>query len=670
MIPDLFTPSGKPHTMPPMPTPDPILPAAPPRPRIRPLPDALINKIAAGEVVERPASVVKELLENAIDAGARRIAVTIEDGGRTLIRVSDDGLGIPAEEAPLAFAQHATSKIANPDDLFAITTMGFRGEALASIASVSHATLTTRTRDADHAIRLEVKDSLLSPPVPAAAPPGTTLEIRDLFYSVPARRKFLRTDATEFSHIHEMLLRSALPNPHIAFTLVHNSRTILDLPATSDHHLRVAEALTGNPGGADLHSHLLPLHFSERGISVTGFAGQPALARPNAKFQYLFLNQRFIRDRALLHALKEAYRGLTEPNSQPAAILFLQLDPASFDVNVHPQKTEVRFRDSGSIYRAVLAALREKLLASDLTPNLRTANRFDAPTPTPMPPTQHSAPSTQDSRATRDLIADFFKQAAPAQTRLHYGVEAHQPNPLDDPSRITFDPPIRTATIRERTGTLPPETPSSSTPALPPEAAPQLETRNSPLETRFVQLHNTYIAAQTSDGIVIIDQHALHERILYEELFARATRGPLEGQRLLLPEILPVNPKQAAALETVRPLLGTLGIEITDFDAGSVAVHSFPSLLSKVNPREFLRDLLDKLLEVGSKLTSEELLHEVLDMASCKAAVKAGYPLSHDEIAALLARKEQVDRSSNCPHGRPTTLRLSIGDLERQFKRK
>jgi DNA mismatch repair protein MutL len=634
-----------------MPTPDPILPSSPaPRPRIRPLPDALINKIAAGEVVERPASVVKELLENAIDAGAKRIAVTIEDGGRTLIRVSDDGAGIPAEDAPLAFAQHATSKIQSPDDLFAIATMGFRGEALASIASVSHATLTTRTRDAEHAIRLEVKDSLLSPPVPAAAPPGTTLEIRDLFYSVPARRKFLRTDATEFSHIHEMLLRSALPNPHIAFTLTHNARVVLDLPATHDHHLRVAEALTGSPGGADLHPHLLPLRFSERGITVTGFAGQPALARPNAKFQYLFLNNRFIRDRALLHALKEAYRGLTEPNAQPAALLFLHLDPASFDVNVHPQKTEVRFRDAGSIYRAVLAALREKLLASDLTPNLRTANRFDAPTPTPIP-----ASNPQDSQATRDLIADFFKQAAPTQPRLHFGVEARHPSPIDDPSRITFEkPPIE----------FPAPSPAPATPS---------ELRTSNFELPFVQLHNTYIAAQTPDGVVIIDQHALHERILYEELFARATRGPLEGQRLLLPEILPINPKQAAALETVRPLLATLGIEITDFDAGSVAVHSFPSLLSKVNPREFLRDLLDKLLDAGGgvgKLTPEELLHEVLDMASCKAAVKAGYPLSHDEIAALLARKEQVDRSSNCPHGRPTTLRLSLSDLERQFKRK
>jgi len=646
------------------------------RKKIHRLPDALINKIAAGEVVERPASVVKELLENSIDAHATRLAIAIEDGGRTLIRISDDGHGIPPDEAPLAFAQHATSKIQSPDDLFAITTMGFRGEALASIASVSHATLTTRTADSPSAIRIDVKDSQLSPAVPAAAPVGTTLEIRDLFYSVPARRKFLRTDATEFSHIHEMVLRSALPNPHIAFTLSHNGKPVLELPITADHRMRVAEALVGD-GGKELYSQLIPLDFAERGIRVTGFAGQPSLARPTAKYQYLFLNGRYIRDRSLFHAMKEAYRGLIEPSAQPVAILFLEMDPTLFDVNVHPQKTEVRFRDSGAIYRPVLAALREKLLASDLTPQVRTANRFDAPTPPPQQLTPAASGgaglSTPSIADTRQIIADFFKQTEPTQPRLHFGVET-RPSPIEDPSRITFptDPTPSTATVRERTGALTEDTTSPSTPDSAP--TPQIENRKSkienPLPSKFLQTHNTYIVAETPDGLVIIDQHALHERILYEELFARATRGPLEGQRLLIPEILPINPRHAAALETVRPLLATLGIEITDFDSQSIAVHSFPSLLSKVSPREFLRDLLDKLLEVGSKLTPEELLHEVLDMASCKAAVKAGYPLSSDEIAALLARKEQVDRSSNCPHGRPTTLRLTISDLERLLKRK
>ncbi len=647
----------------------------PMRRSIQILPDSLINKIAAGEVVERPASVVKELLENSLDAGATRIHVSVEDGGRTLIRVSDDGCGIPADEAPLAFAQHATSKIQTADDLFAIGTMGFRGEALASIASVSHATMVTRTGDSPQGVRIEVKDSVLSPPIPCAAPVGTTIEVRDLFYSVPARRKFMRTDSTEFSHIHEMVLRCALPNPQVAFSLTHNGRRVLELPITQDRQMRAAEALgSSREETGDLYEKFLPVDFEERGMKVHGFAGQPAMARPTARFQYLFLNGRYIRDRSLLHATKEAYRGLIEPSSQPVAILMIEMDPAAFDVNVHPQKTEVRFRDSGQTYRAVLAALREKLLGSDLTPLVRTANRFDAP---PVAPNQEQRELSPISPTeTREVIAEFFKQASPVQPRLHFGVET-RPSPIDDPSRVTVGTEGTGSTVqgKKAEGSCDEVCAGEATINVTSQTSHPVPGTLYPVpSTHFVQLHNTYIVAETDEGVVIIDQHALHERIIYEELFARATRGPLEGQRLLIPEVLPLHPRQAAALETVKPLLAKLGIDIADFDASSVAVHSFPSLLSKVSPREFLQDLLDRLLDYGgagsAKLSPEQLLHEVLDMASCKAAVKAGYPLSQDEISALLARKQQVERSSNCPHGRPTTLRLTLSDLERQFKRK
>ncbi len=507
--------------------------------------------------------------------------------------------------------------------------------------------------------------------MPCAGAPGTTIEVRDLFYSVPARRKFLRTDSTEFSHIHEMVLRSALPHPEIAFSLHHNARAVLELPMGADHRMRVAEALVAD-GGRELYEQLLAVDFAERGVRITGFAGQPSLARPTAKYQYLFLNGRFIRDRSLLHAVKEAYRGLIEPASQPVVILFLEMDPTLFDVNVHPQKTEVRFRDSGSVYRPVLAALREKLLASDLTPGVKTANRFDerGEGSAVRGPGFEQGGSVAESR---EVIADFFKRTEPMQPRLHFGVEA-RPSVMDDPSRVTFGGGGGVGARVEGQGSGVEEGVVGESA----EGRAEREVQGAGAGAgagvlgtgRFIQLHNTYLVAETGDGVIIVDQHALHERILYEELFARTMRGQLEGQRLLIPEVLPVNPRHAAALETVRPLLGELGMEITDFDAQSIAVHSFPSLLSKVSPREFLRDLLDKLMEVGSKLTPEELLHEVLDMASCKAAVKAGYPLSQEEIGALLARKEQVDRSSNCPHGRPTTLRLSILDLERQFKRK
>jgi DNA mismatch repair protein MutL len=668
----------------------------PPRKKIHLLSDGLINKIAAGEVVERPSSVVKELLENSLDAGARRISVTIEEGGRTLIRVADDGSGIPPEEAALAFAQHATSKIHSPDDLFAISTMGFRGEALASIASVSHATMVTRHVELEQAVRIEVKDSVVGPTVPCAASVGTEIEVRDLFYSVPARRKFLRTDSTEFSHIYEMVLRSALPNPAVSFILSHNGRVVLELPATTDHRMRVAEALGGGGSsgeGRELYASLIPIDFDERGVRVHGFAGQPASARPTAKYQYLFLNGRYIRDRSLLHAMKEAYRGLIEPASQPVGILFVEMDASAFDVNVHPQKTEVRFRDSGTAYRSVLVALREKLLGSDLTPQVKTQGRFVGAQAPPEPAgageVRPGLGGGGDAQETRKVIADFFKQTTPVQGRIAFGVEGARqpPSPIEDPSRITMDrrsdPPdfATPLTPQEHPGSSPSD--AEPLPQRPADVGANENPMGTPADRapsaadgygRFVQLHNTYIVAETSEGMVIVDQHALHERIIYEELFARATRGVLEGQRLLIPEVMAINPRQAAALETVKPLLLQLGMEITDFDSGSVAVHSFPSLLSKVSPREFLRDLLDRLMEYGgaggSKLAPEELLHEVLDMASCKAAVKAGYPLSSEEIAALLARKEQVERSSNCPHGRPTTLRLTIGDLERQFKRK
>lgn len=664
-------------TQPPITVSTPANPSAGRR-KIELLPEGIINKIAAGEVVERPASVVKELLENSLDAGATRLQIAIENGGRTLIRISDNGSGIPPDEAPLAFAQHATSKIKTIDDLFLISTMGFRGEALASIASVSHTLMMTRVADHDQGIRIEVHDAVVSPSVPCAAPVGTTLEIRDLFYSVPARRKFMRSDSTEFGHIHEMVLRIALPNPQVAISLTHNGRTVLDLPITSDHRARVAAALD-----QDLHAQLLPIDFDERGIRVTGFAGQPSLARATAKFQYVFLNGRFIRDRSILHALKEAYRGLIEPSSQPVAVLFVQMDPAAFDVNVHPQKTEVRFRDSSGPYSVVLAAVRERLLASDLTPGMVVKPRMNPQGYAPPSSLRADStvanlmtggPSLSSAEENRKIIADFFKQAPAPQTTAP--LDFSRPSPAVPSAAL---PPLDDHTlVASITQNIPPLSELDPTHAALLGPAPTELPNNSAVilagatgvPSKFIQLHNTYIVVETPEGLLILDQHALHERIIYQELLDRVTHAPLEGQRLLLPEILPVTPRQQAALEIVQPLLADLGIEVAPFDAQTIAVHTFPSLLSKVIPHDFLRELLDKILELGTRISREELLHEVLDMASCKAAVKAGYPLSHDEIAALLARREQTERASNCPHGRPTTLRMTIYDLERQFKRK
>ncbi len=662
---------------------------------IQVLPDALINKIAAGEVVERPASVVKELLENSVDAGATHISIQIENGGRTLIRITDDGSGMSPEDAPLAFARHATSKIKSMEDLFAIATMGFRGEAIASVAGVSHARIITRRATDIQAARVEAHESVVGPVVPCAASPGTTLEIRDLFYCVPARRKFLRTDATEFGHIQEMVLRTALAFPGIGLQVSHNGRTTMDLPPTTDHPWRIVQAL-----GAEFKDKLIGVDLDDRHIRVTGWIGLPETARGTSRYQYLFLNGRFIRDRSLLHAVKEAYRGLIEPNSQPVAVVFISMHPEAFDVNVHPQKTEVRFREPNLPYRAVLSALREQLLARDLTAAARLGKGLD---------TSAASRSLEQQKAeSRQVVADFFRASSPAQPGLGFPPPTQN---VESGSHVGFAAPQRTDADaghwpnRSGEGLVQPEMADRTTPAVDmglghgagfsgvsPQTGIDPTTTDAPAGIvippvrqttgggaitgtgtdgqRFMQVHNSYLVVEELDGLLLIDQHALHERIIYEQLLARVRKGPMEAQRLLIPVVISVNTRHLALLERLKPTLERVGMEITEFDSSSVAVQSLPTLLARLNPVEYIQSLFDTLLESVGRITEEELLHEVLDMAACKAAIKAGDPLAPDEIRALLAQRLDVDRSSNCPHGRPTTIRLSLRDLEKQFKRR
>jgi len=629
------------------------------------LPDSLINKIAAGEVVERPASVIKELVENSIDAGATRIGVVVENGGRTLMRVTDNGCGMAPADARLAFARHATSKIGDVGDLFNIQTLGFRGEALASVAGVSHATLVTRRPDDTGGIRIEASESVISEPMPTAAAVGTTIEVRDLFYCVPARRKFLRSDSTEFGHIHDMVLRSALAFPEIAFTLEHNGRKVMELPTTADAAERIAAALD-----KDLRGQLLPIDHPDAAARVTGFIGLPQTARGTNRHQFIFLNGRYIRDRSMLHAMKEAYRGLIDPHQHPVGIIYVQMDPAAFDVNVHPQKTEVRFRDANTPFRLVLSALRQKLLQTDLTRPVslpRESPEGGASSRTTALP----RPSSLDE--TRQVLAEFFRQP-PIQPQVALPLhEIINTSPSHAPSA-----PVEMASLPQsvpvRGYTEPPAHPMTQGGVPVSDTVDALRrSDNSNLlqpSTRFVQLHNSYIVAEDDYGIVLIDQHALHERILYEDLLRRVRNGPLESQRLLLPVVVEVNDRQAGNLERVRPTLEKLGVEINRFDVQSVAVQGLPPLLARLDAYAFIRSLLDFLDDADRTIGDEELLHEVLDMASCKAAVKAGDPLTGDEIEALLARRDEIERSSNCPHGRPTTIRLSFAQLEKQFKRR
>ena len=485
--------------------------------------------------------------------------------------------------------------------------MGFRGEALASIGAVSQSRLLSRARDDSIAYEIQNHGGQIDQPQAAAGNPGTVIEVRNLFFNTPARRKFLKGVATEFGHIRDALVRLAVPFPDVAFKLVHNGRTALDFPAASARQRWLAA------WPEEFAQLCLTIDVQDAEISLLGLIGKPELAGPTPKQQFFFLNRRCIRDRFLQHALREAYRGLTEPGRNPAAILLLAMPPQDVDVNVHPTKTEVRFRDSSRIHGLVLSAVRERLLGSDLSPAAQ-------------PNTPGQIPQRLEMR---QRLAEFFRAPESQQ--------AAAPSSMPQ-----FSPSIQGAP-------LPSPLPGPVVPAL--------------------QLHNSYLVAETDDGLIIIDQHALHERVMYEDLLARVAHGPLESQRLLIPATFPAAPRQMEILEQVQPLLLRLGIEASPVGPDGVAIHSFPSFLHRLDPVDFLRELLERGEQELLDLHQEEMLHEVLDMMACKAAIKAGDPLSAGEIEALLARRNLLDRPSNCPHGRPTTLRLTLHDLEKQFKR-
>jgi len=588
----------------------------------------MVNMIAAGEVIERPASVVKELMENSIDAGATEINVHIEDGGRKLIRVVDNGCGMDDEDLALAFEPHATSKLKTSADLLNISTMGFRGEALASVAAVAKVTIISRCPDLLQAGRIEIDCGSRDDVRPCSADTGTTVEVRNLFYKMPARKKFLRTANTEMTHIIEQFTRIALAHTDICMTLFHNDRELYRLPGGWGARRRI-----GNLFSADLAQSLLELQSTERNLKLSALLCRSESGRANARFQYFFLNGRFIRDKFLSHAVREAYRGLIEPDKYPMVFLFLQMPPQNFDVNVHPTKIEVRFDDSNLVYSQILALVREKLLSIDLDIQAK------------LPKTDQISIS-QESQETKQQItsamAEFFsqnRQGTAPQRHFDFSKVAKKSDSaaVEQRDRFYDESALQTAPV------------------------PQ-----------YLQIHDSYIISQTEDGFLIIDQHALHERIIYEDLCRRLASdsgAKLQSQKLLIPESFELTDAGAQILEANKDLLERLGIELEPFGPGIWAVQSFPSLLSGVKPVEFLIDLLDVLADSVGKIDSERLLHKVLDLAACKAAVKAGQKLNHAEISELLSDKNAIQRVSRCPHGRPTAIKFSLAELEKQFKR-
>ncbi len=612
---------------------------------IRVLSAHVVNQIAAGEVVDRPASVVKELLDNAIDAGAMRITVELEQGGIDLVRVSDDGVGVPKEQIALTIHPHATSKVRDASDLDKIGTMGFRGEALASIASVARVSFRSRQKGDESAHELRVDGGEVHEIQPASGPVGTAVTVRTLFFNTPARRKFLKTPRTEQGHCVEQAKTLAISHPAIGFRVVADGREVFEVPPGQQPRER-ALALVGN----ELDEQMVEAHADafddRRGLALWGLVGLPVLARATNKGQHVYLNGRPIRDKTVAHAIKEAYRGLIEPGRHPLAVLMIEMDPSAVDVNVHPAKIEVRFRDGSMVHKAVYQAVRDALRRADLTPAVR------------VPEHQSQAAPSISSSSGAPSFSGAFTSAPPAPTGAFPYTE------------------MKRSVDQQRHYEAP-------APAYQQWNAPEPDAHALPTPKRadsVLQVHNSFLVTQDEGGMVIIDQHALHERVMFEKLRERLDEGNLETQRLLAPAVVETTTTRAALVDDLAPLFARLGVELTPLGPATVGVTGFPSFLFEkgVEPEPFVSELLERAEDEGYADLPEEgdasgrretALHEVLDMMSCKAAIKAGDKLSETELSELLRLRERVERSSNCPHGRPTAIRLSIHELEKQFGR-
>ncbi len=623
---------------------------------VRRLPPLLVNQIAAGEVVDRPASVVKELIDNAIDAGAVRIEVELEAGGIELVRVTDDGCGMSPADLRMCLEPHTTSKVREAGDLDRIATMGFRGEAMASIASVGRMSVRTRRAQDAGASEIEAAGETIGPVRPSAGPVGTSVSLRNLFFNTPARRKFLRTPSTEQGHCVDVARSLAMSHPGIGMRLIVDGRTVFDLEPDRGVRTRAVELL-----GRELEPELIEVSHdrtpdvfdgdgSARAPAIWGLVGRPAIAKATARSLHVFLNGRPIKDKTVIHAVREAYRGLMEPGRYPTAVLLIDLDPTLVDVNVHPAKAEVRWRDQSLVHSLVLRSVREALRGEDLTPRveqgpvstsgafaLRQQTASDGP---------GLLPERQQTDASR--LVDFLRDRPTA------------PEPT----------PVSSADSGETVG----DANHARTPESPTE--PSADQPSMPLDApRVLQIHDSYVVAEDEAGLVIVDQHALHERVMFEALLARVTKGDgggaLQSQSFLTPLVIEAKPSAVDRLGSLSELFAKLGIEAEALGPERIGLQAFPTFLleRKVEPGAFFTELIERTDESGMTPGSEETLHEVLDMMACKAAVKAGDRMSEPELRHLLSLRETVERSSSCPHGRPTSVRLTIRDLERLFHR-
>jgi DNA mismatch repair protein MutL len=597
---------------------------------VRQLPEQVVNRIAAGEVVERPASVVKELVENAIDAGASRIDIFTDGGGRRRIGITDDGGGMTHGDLALAVDRHATSKL-DDEDLLHIRTLGFRGEALPSIGAVARLGITTRHAGEPHAWSLSVEGGEKSQIMPAALSQGTRVEVSDLFFATPARLKFLKTDRTEAEAIREVVRRLAMARPDIAFTLAGEERA----PVTW------AAALPGAPGrltrlgdilGSDFRSSAIEVRAEREGVVVEGFAAAPSLTRANALGQYLFVNGRPVRDKLILGAVRAAYSDYLPRDRHPVVALFVTLEPREVDANVHPAKTEVRFRNAGLVRALIVHALKDGLARE----GRRTAANTDGATLSAFRPSFAPRPSNWDWRSSPSYpVRPSFDGAAA----------------LAEAGQSAFDVGTPTADVRF-------------------EAQPSADFLDRPLGAARTQIHETYIVSQTRDGLIVVDQHAAHERIVYEKLKASLAKNGVQRQILLIPEIVELDEATVERLLARAEELASFGLAIESFGPGAVAVRETPSLLGKTNAAALLRDLAEHMAEWDEALPLERRLMHVAATMACHGSVRAGRRLKPEEMNALLREMEDTPNSGQCNHGRPTYVELKLSDIEKLFGRR
>ncbi|BAL25785.1 DNA mismatch repair endonuclease MutL [Azoarcus sp. KH32C] len=635
-------------------------------PSIHLLSDLLINQIAAGEVVERPASVLKEVLENAVDAGSRAIDVQLEQGGVRRIRVADDGCGIAKDELALALERHATSKIANLDDLERVGTMGFRGEALAAIAAVARTTLTSRADGSTHAWRIDGTERSVAP---AALNAGTVVDVADLYYNTPARRKFLKSEATEYAHCDEMFRRVALARPDIGLQLAHNGRVVHRLPP-GDHGRRVAALM-----GDDFLTQARAIDADAGQLRLSGFASLPAYSRASRDAQYFFVNGRFVRDKLLTHAVRQAYADILHGARHPAYVLFLELDPAGVDVNVHPAKIEVRFREARAIHQFVFHALSRTLAESGAALAGRAAATMDPQTAAPVVAEASGGDAVREQAVTgtapRPQSFGGYRDAPPVQGRLA----------MESASRSYFDfvggaresagsaaAPVADAGFRPTAFAPTASRPPSTAVAAVANPLPQPDDDSAPLGYALGQLHGIYILAQNAKGLVLVDMHAAHERILYEKL-KTVLDGRPSVQRLLIPALFSVSAKDMAAAEECSEVLAGMGFEVAPAGPQELAVRSVPALLANAPVGELMRKLLEELREFPASEVVTARRNELLATMACHGAVRAHRSLTIPEMNALLRDMEATERADQCNHGRPTWTQLTLAELDRFFMR-